>query len=84
MDANKQLHDACPVFHSNLLSACRLLMVTSFDNLTAHLTGECALRTALKMLINANILNGNGYLAMYSMTKFTNDCQNRINMLKSC
>jgi hypothetical protein len=87
MDANKQLRDACPAFHSNLLSASRLVMVTSLNNLTAHLSGKCALHTALKVLINTNytnIFDGNGYLAMYSITKFTNDCQNRMSMLKSC
>jgi hypothetical protein len=48
---NKQLHDACPVLHSNLLSVCRLEMVTSLSNLTAHLSGNCALLSALKELI---------------------------------
>jgi hypothetical protein len=70
MNTNKQLLDACPALHSNLLSACRLIMVTS-------LPGKCALHTALKVLISTNytnIFDGNGYLAMYSMTKFTNDC----------
>jgi hypothetical protein len=87
MDANKQLRYACPAFHSNLLSASRLVMVTSLNNLTAHLSGKCALRTASKVLINTNdnnIFDGNGYLAMYSITKFTNDCQNGMSMLKSC
>jgi hypothetical protein len=72
MDANKQLHDACPALHSNLLSACRLVMVTSLSNLTAHLpvSGKCALHTALKVLITTNntnifdIFDGNGYLVM--------------------
>jgi hypothetical protein len=31
MDANKQLHDGCPALHSNLLSAYRLVMVTSLS-----------------------------------------------------
>jgi hypothetical protein len=31
-----------------------------------------------------NIFDGNGYLAMYGMTKFTDDCQNRMSILKSC
>jgi hypothetical protein len=87
MDANKQLNDACPAFHSGLLSACRLVMVTSLSNLTAHLSGKCALHTALKVLITTNytdIFDGNSYLAMYSMTKFTNDCQIWMSMLKSC
>jgi hypothetical protein len=86
IDAKKQLRDACPAFHSNLLSACRLVMVTSLNNLTAHLSGKCALHIALKVLINinyTNIFDGNGYLAVYSMTKFTNDCQNWMSMLKS-
>jgi hypothetical protein len=42
--------------------------------LTAHLSGTCALHTALKVLINTNYTNtfdGNGNLAIYSMTKFT-------------
>jgi hypothetical protein len=79
MDANKQLRDARPAFHSNLFSASRLIMVTSLNNLNAHLSGKCALHTALKVLINTNYTNifeVNGYLAMYSITKFTNDCQN--------
>jgi hypothetical protein len=46
MDANKQLHDTCPAFNSNLLSACRLVMATSLSKLTAHLSGKCALHTA--------------------------------------
>jgi hypothetical protein len=46
MDANRQLHDACPALHSDLLSTCCLLMVTSLSNLTAHLSGKCALHTA--------------------------------------
>jgi hypothetical protein len=69
MDANKQLHDACPALHSNLLSVCRLVMVTSLSNLTAHLSGNCALYTALKVLTNTNytnIFDGNGYLAIYN------------------
>jgi hypothetical protein len=69
MDANKQLHDACPASHSNLLSVCRLVMVTSLSNLTAHLSGNCALHTAVKVLINTNYTNifeGKGYLAIYS------------------
>jgi hypothetical protein len=69
MDANRQLHDACLALHSNLLSVCRLVMVTSLSNLTAHLSGDCALHTALKELINTNytnIFDGNGYLAMYN------------------
>jgi hypothetical protein len=87
MDANEQLRDACPAFHSNLLRASRLVMVTSLSKLTAHLSGKCALHTALKVLINTNYINlfdGNGNLTINSMTKFTNDCQNRMSMLKSC
>jgi hypothetical protein len=83
MDANKQFHDACSALHSNLLSACRLVMVTPLSNLTAHLPGKCALHTAVKVLMNTNYTNvfdGNGYLAIYSMTKFTNDCQNRMSI----
>jgi hypothetical protein len=48
-------------------------MVTSLSKLTAHLSGKCALHTALKVLINTNytnIFDGNGNLAIYSMTKF--------------
>jgi hypothetical protein len=45
IDANKQLHDACPALHSNLFSVCRLVVVTSLSNLTAHLSGKCALHT---------------------------------------
>jgi hypothetical protein len=89
MDAIKQLHDAYPAFHSNSLSACRLVMVTSLSNLTAHLSGKCALHTALKVLLNINYANIYlmeivSYLAMYTMTEFTNDCQNQMSMLKSC
>jgi hypothetical protein len=90
MDVNKQLnHDACPAFCSNLLSSSRLVMitVTSSNNLTAHLSGKCALHTASKVLINTdhtNIFDGNAYLAMYGMTKFKNDCPNWMSMLKSC
>jgi hypothetical protein len=78
MDANMQLHATCSAFHSNLLSACRLVMVTSLINPTAHLSGKCALHTALKVLITTNytnIFDGNDYLAIYSMTKFINDCR---------
>jgi hypothetical protein len=67
MDANKQLHDACPALHSNLLSVCRLAMVTSLSNLTAHSSGNCALLSVLKELINTNYTNifgGKGYLAI--------------------
>jgi hypothetical protein len=69
MDANKQLHNACRALHSNLLSVCRLEMVTSLSNLTAHLSGNCALLSALKELINTNytnniIFDGKGYLAI--------------------
>jgi hypothetical protein len=76
MDANKQLHDACQALHSNLLRACRLVMVTSLSNLTVQLSDKCAPHTALKVLITTNytnIFDGSGYRAMYSMTKFTND-----------
>jgi hypothetical protein len=71
MDAIRQLHDACPALNSNLLSTCCLVMVTSLSNLTAYLSGKCALHTALKVLITANYTNifyGNGYLVIYSMT----------------
>jgi hypothetical protein len=53
------------------------LMVTSLSKLTAHLSGKCALHTALTVLINTNytkIFDGNGYLAIYNMTQITNDC----------
>jgi hypothetical protein len=46
-------------------------MVTSLSNLTAHLSGKCALHTGIKVLVTTNytnIFDGNGYLAMYSMT----------------
>jgi hypothetical protein len=62
-------------------------MVTSLGKLTAHLSGKRELHTALKVLITTNytnIFDGNGNLAIYNMTKFTNDCQNRMRMLKSC
>jgi hypothetical protein len=44
-------------------------MVTRLSNLTAHLSGNCAFHTAVKVLINTNyikIFDGNGYLAIYS------------------
>jgi hypothetical protein len=54
-------------------------------NLTANLSGNFALHTALKVLINTNytnIFDGNGYLAIYTSLgkRFTNDCQNRMSM----
>jgi hypothetical protein len=53
--------------HSNLLSVCRLVMVTSLSNLTAHLSGNCALHTALKEPVELTIDSILMYLVVYGV-----------------